>query len=559
MPTSPIKYFAYMRKSSEGKERQALSLPAQRRKIIEAYGSLDIEFVDEERSAFVPYNRPKFTEMLSRMRAGERGGLLVWHPDRLSRNEVDAAAITYMLRTGEIADLKFPTYHFENSPEGIWMLQMALAQSQYDSAKKGRDVKRGLEQKAALGIFPSVAPLGYRNGREGDRGNADVVHDGPRFDLLRRAVVILLGGGYSVPDLWRRATDEWGLRSRKGYKVSLSNFYNVFTRPFYYGEFEYPAKSGKWYRGTHKPLMTRAEFERIQAILGRSDRPRPKTHREFAYRGDIHCGGCSALVTAEAKFKRLAEGGVRAYRYYHCTKRKDPSCRERSVEEKDLERQIAAALRRLPAIPSFTSWAKATLRSQALHDVDNQARADDEQRAQHDACSRRIDRLIDMRANGELDEDEFRTRKEALSRERARLSSRLQRDDAECSHWLEAADRLFDFVGSAATTFERAVKKDDVATKREVFTALGSNHTLASQTLCISLDSALLPLARLTDLVTSVSEGFEPAKDGQGQRDLWAAYASIPGVLGSLDEVRTALMQGGFAFREVCSPSDMHS
>jgi DNA invertase Pin-like site-specific DNA recombinase len=100
--TPKTKYFAYMRKSSEDKERQALSIPAQRAKLSEMFGDLDIEFIDEERSAFLPHNRPKFSDMLARMRAGERVGLLAWHPDRLSRNEVDASSITYMLRTGEI-------------------------------------------------------------------------------------------------------------------------------------------------------------------------------------------------------------------------------------------------------------------------------------------------------------------------------------------------------------------------------------------------------------------------------------------------------------------------
>ena len=157
-----IKYFAYVRKSTEGEERQALSIPAQMDKLKEIFGSdLDIEFVEDKASAFKPFNRPNFASMLDRIRKGERTGLIAWHPDRLSRNEKDAGEITYMIRTGVIEDLKLATYHFENTPEGIWMLQMALSQSQYESAKKGRDVKRGLEQSAKLGFYPAPAPLGY--------------------------------------------------------------------------------------------------------------------------------------------------------------------------------------------------------------------------------------------------------------------------------------------------------------------------------------------------------------------------------------------------------------
>src|SRR3989338_11638423 len=149
-PISKIKYFAYVRKSTEGDERQALSIPAQKERLIEMFGNLDLEFVEDKASAFIPYNRPAFADMLERIKKGERRGLVACHPDSLSRNEKDAGEITYKLRTEEILDLKFATYHFENGPEGIWMLQMALSQSQYESAKKGRDVKRGLLTKAKM-------------------------------------------------------------------------------------------------------------------------------------------------------------------------------------------------------------------------------------------------------------------------------------------------------------------------------------------------------------------------------------------------------------------------
>src|SRR3989344_7364782 len=258
--TPKIKYFAYMRKSSEDKEKQALSIPAQRAKLTEMFGDLDIEFVEEEKSAFIPYNRPKFSDMLLRTRAGERQGLIAWHPDRISRNEVDASSITYMLRTGEIRDLKFATYTFENnSPEGIWMLQMALSQSQYESAKKGRDVKRGLEQKAKMGNYPVHAPLGYINDKHGEKGCKTIHTDPERFDIVRKMFDLMLTGKHSPPRILEMATKEWGFRSPNGKKISRSNIYLIFTRPFYYGEFEYPVGSGNWHKGIHEPMITRQE------------------------------------------------------------------------------------------------------------------------------------------------------------------------------------------------------------------------------------------------------------------------------------------------------------
>src|SRR3989344_7701378 len=159
-----MKYFLYARKSTEEEEKQALSLSTQIEKAHEIFPDLDlIELPPESASAFTPNNRPIFEGMLKRIDAGEAHGVVAWHPDRLSRNELDAAAITYRVRTGKILDLKFGSYNFDNSPEGIMMLQMALSQSQYFSSKLGKDVRRGLEKKFDMGWQPNMCPNGYKN------------------------------------------------------------------------------------------------------------------------------------------------------------------------------------------------------------------------------------------------------------------------------------------------------------------------------------------------------------------------------------------------------------
>jgi DNA invertase Pin-like site-specific DNA recombinase len=65
-----------------------------------------------------------------------------------------------MLR-GHLKDLKFCSYNFDGSPEGIMMLQMTMNQGQYESSKQGKDVKRGLATKAGTGEKPGRVPPGY--------------------------------------------------------------------------------------------------------------------------------------------------------------------------------------------------------------------------------------------------------------------------------------------------------------------------------------------------------------------------------------------------------------
>jgi len=77
-----IKYFAYVRKSTEGEERQALSISSQMDKVKEFFSTLDIvEVLEEKHSAFKPYNRPVFEDMIKRIRKVKPVNNSV-HPDR---------------------------------------------------------------------------------------------------------------------------------------------------------------------------------------------------------------------------------------------------------------------------------------------------------------------------------------------------------------------------------------------------------------------------------------------------------------------------------------------
>lgn len=210
------KYAAYIRKSSESKEKQALSIPSQREKIQEVFPDLDIvDWIEEEKSAFKPYNRPKFAKMMEMIHKKELDGIVAWHPDRLSRNEIDAGNITYALRSGVLKDLKFVSYNFFISPEGIQQLQNSLSSSQYYSAKLGVDVKRGLGDKLKMGRMPGLAPVGYYNTKLAERGENKIVEDPERFNLVRKMWDLMLTGNYSAPQVRDIATKEWGLMTIK--------------------------------------------------------------------------------------------------------------------------------------------------------------------------------------------------------------------------------------------------------------------------------------------------------------------------------------------------------
>src|SRR5258708_23196949 len=99
----------------------------------------------EKQSAKVP-GRRLFNAMMDRIEAGEADGILSWHPDRLSRNGVDGGRITYALDMNKLSVLKFPTFWFENTPQGKFMLNMAFSQSQYYVDTLSENTKHALRE-----------------------------------------------------------------------------------------------------------------------------------------------------------------------------------------------------------------------------------------------------------------------------------------------------------------------------------------------------------------------------------------------------------------------------
>ena len=474
------------------------------------FGHLDYEVIQDEKSAFKPFQRPGFANMLERLQSGERTGIIAWHPDRLSRNEIDASSITYSLRTGVIKDLLFASYTFENSPEGIMFLQLALSQSQYESAKKGKDVKRGELQKCKMGWRPGKAPLGYINYLDPVDNVKKIKIDEQYRDSVKQMFRMMLQGTYTPPQILKIATNEWGLRTPGGNKISRSGIYYLFTRQFYCGRFEYPKGSGNWYKGKHEPYITNADFEHIQRILGREGKPHLNKYKH-AYTGIIRCADkkCSCLVTQEFKRKVQKNGNVHHYYFAHCTRRKPGyKCTQPSIRVEELERQISEILRSIELPPEFHSFAMKWIKKRNAKESESVQRILESRQKAYNALERKKSGLIDMRAFGEITSEEFRKRRSSMEQEMSGLEFELSIAKQKNQSWVQLAEDMFLFL-------EKAVEKFDNGTldeKRAILTALGSNFMLKDKKLFIDLHSCLFPMKIVSKTLKDNNATFEPQK-----------------------------------------------
>lgn len=495
-----MKFFIYCRKSSEDANRQIQSIDDQEKVLVElakSKGIKDYEVLRESASAKSP-GRPIFNTMLDALMNKKADGIMCWKLDRLARNPVDGGSINWMLQQGLIKNIITPEREYMPG-DNVLMMSVEFGMANQFILDLSRNTKRGMKSKCEKGWFPGVAPLGYLNNKYCEKGEKYIVKDLDRWNLTRKLWDLMLSGTYSVPRILDIASTELGLKSIKrrnsgGKMLSRSGLYKLFTNPFYYGEFEF---DGEFYAGSHEPMISRAEFERVQSLLGNKGR-RSKISNNFAFTGLLRCADCGCFITAEKKLKYIkSDASVKTYVYYHCTKkRRDFKCIQKSVEEKELTMQISEWLGSLKFNEKILEWTLKYLHlvSKNEEQVRDEARTNLQKRLEE--VSKQLDNLLRLKicsenTSGELlSDEEFKLQKRALVSEQLSIVEQVKSLHENQSKWIDTAEKTFSFAAHAKEWFENG----NFEKKKEILLALGSNFYLKDGKLDIEAKEYVKPI-----------------------------------------------------------------
>jgi len=343
---SPIAYCLYARKSSESDERQAMSIDSQIKemKVMAQRDGINIKEVRfESHSAKQSGQRPVFKELIADIMIGEFQGILCWQPDRLSRNAGDLGFLVDMMDSGKLKAIKTYSQLFQNTPNDKFLLMIICSQAKLENDNKGVNVKRGIRAKCEMGWRPGVAPLGYMN--RTFAGVRDIIVDQERAPIVQKAFETVAYTNISGRGL-KYWLDKQGFTTRKGKQITRSMTYLMLKNPFYYGFFEFPVKSGKWYKGSYKPLITKEIFDTVQEKINDPVKQSP-TGKSFPFKGLFKCYSCGAGICGEDKKRKLKRGGFHYHIYYHCTKARDIHCKEPYMNQRELIREIMKHIRLL--------------------------------------------------------------------------------------------------------------------------------------------------------------------------------------------------------------------
>lgn len=348
-PKTKIRYVLYARKSTESDEKQALSIESQVKEMLSIADREELTVVDirrESHSAKESGQRPVFREVIEDVRRGRYNGILTWAPDRLSRNAGDLGSVVDLMDEAKLLEIRTYGQQFKNSPNEKFLLMILCSQAKLENDNKSINVKRGLRTRCEMGLRPGAATVGYINERRSDR-KCEVILDPERAPIVKQMFEKVAYEKWSGRKLFHWLKFDLNFKTKSGNKgLALSNIYLILQNPFYYGVFEYPRKSGNFYKGKHEPIITKELFDQVQEQM-KSQALRTQEPKEFAFTKMMTCGLCGSGICADEKFKKLKDGSVNRHVYYGCTRSRDKNCKCGYINEVELIKQFEKLIDRV--------------------------------------------------------------------------------------------------------------------------------------------------------------------------------------------------------------------
>ncbi len=457
-----MKYILYARKSTEEDDRQVLSIEAQLVELQEYATKEKLEIVasfQEAKTAKEP-GRIKFAEMLAILESGKADGIISWHPDRLARNSVDGGKIIHFVDRGLIKSLKFPTFWFEATPQGLFMLNIAFGQSKYFVDNLRENVKRGLRQKIRNGVWPGWAPVGYLNNAK-TRG-IDV--DGEKAPKVKKLFEMYATGAYTLHSLanWCK---EKGLRGNLGKEIALSNVQSILQNIFYIGLMKY---GGEIHEGQHEPLISKKLFDKCQEVTSKRGKFHHVRKNNFAFLGLLKCASCGCSITGERQ---------KGHNYYRCTKKKGLCQEKHYLREEALIEQIKNFLQKISLSSQDTEKVLAALDSEqdkAREDAQNKVSVLKERLV---LVETKLQKLLDIYLADTLSAEEYAAKKQSLLSQKMSLSEKITDFETKGLSWLEPAREFVKSLNQAANL----VRTDNLSELPTFLKNIGSNHFLQNR------------------------------------------------------------------------------
>jgi site-specific DNA recombinase len=465
------KYFIYIRKSTDDKTHQVMSLSAQTHEL-RAFGNREnhhiFEVLEESKSAKLP-GRPVFNQMLDRIERGEANGIMCWDIDRLYRNPIDEGRVRWLLQNGVIASIRTPTREFLPQDAGLLMGVEGGRATDY-IIRLAKNVQRGVREKLRRGEWPgSNKPVGYIY----DHRLRNIVPDPKKSKVVQTIFEEYAEGRHGLVSASARLF-ELGIKSRTGQPWSKWAVWQCLSNRLYIGVMEW---KGEVYEGKYKTFISPDLFEKVQKVLKDKSKPRKvRNGHNFPFCGLFRCT-CGSMMSAQ-----WAKGNGGMYRYYRCT-RKAGACDEPYTQEQSVADQCLDHIRPFAISTEQGDLLRSLVDEKSKEEGKSFEKASAKLTEQIALVQEKLNKLTRGYLDEVIDEESYQSAKADLVLEKTRLKrEKEQLHRTRSNYWNEPAK-------DAIKAFELAGKSQRDKSPQEISLVVhkvGTNRLLSRKTVTFS-------------------------------------------------------------------------
>jgi site-specific DNA recombinase len=487
------KAVVYARVSSKEQEKEGFSIAAQL-KLLRDYAvaqgfAVAMEYVDVETAKQT--GRAAFGEMVAYLKAHPSvRAMLVEKTDRLYRNLKDWVTVDEL-----DVEMHFPkegvvlSRESRSSEKFMHGIKVLMAKNYIDNPSE--EARKGMQEKAEQGIWPTVAPLGYRN-VAGTDGKKIIEPDPESAPIISRVFEWYATGTLSLKEAAQKAKAAGLVYRKSGAPVPVSTVHATLRNRLYMGEFEW---NGRVYVGKHQPLVTRDLWERAQGVLdGRHAKKHRRVKHDFAFSGLIACGHCGCSMVGEIKKQR--------YVYYHCTGYKG-RCEDPYVREEVIGQRFSELLGRLTFDEEVLAWVRDALGASHADEKQEHEAAIGRLRAEYDRLHSRMHAMYVDKLDGKVDGAFYDRMSAEWRAEQDRCLHEIERHRAADQSYLQEGVRLLELARNAQRLFEKQEPRE----KRRLLNFVVSNCTWRGGELTVVLRQPFDLLAKTTAIAAQAAAG----------------------------------------------------
>ena len=486
----------YARVSSKEQEKEGFSIQAQL-KLLKEYAAdngfaIAQKYVDVETAKQT--GRAAFGKMIAYLKAHPSiRVMLVEKTDRLYRNLKDWVTVDEL-----DVELHFPkegvvlSRESRSSEKFMHGIKVLMAKNYIDNLSE--EARKGMQEKAEQGIWPTVAPLGYRNVAGAD-GKKIIEPDLKSAPIISRLFEWYATGTLSLKEAAQKARAAGLVYRKSGTSVPVSTVHATLRNRLYMGEFEW---NGHIYYGKHQPLVPRELWERVQGVLdGRHAKKHRRVKHNFAFSGLIACGHCGCSIVGEIKKQR--------YVYYHCTGYRG-RCDEPYVREEVIGQQFSELLGRLTFDEEVLDWVRDALRASHADEKREHEATIVRLQAEYDRLQSRMHAMYVDKLDRKVDGAFFERMAAEWRAEQDRCLREIERHRAADQSYLEEGVRLLELARNAQRLFEKQEPRE----KRRLLNFVVSNCTWKGGALTATLRQPFDLLAETTAIAAQAAADNRP-------------------------------------------------